>query len=83
MSILGCRTSDTEQAGDRVWSRLLLVEGTSGVGKSTPIDELIRRSVASQPPRKLRTLLHLTKPHTYGPLAARRGRRSVLPWRDR
>ena len=51
------------------WSRVLLVEGTSGVGKSTLIDRLLRRFVALQPPRRLRTLLHLTQAHTYGPRA--------------
>jgi hypothetical protein len=47
----------------------LLVEGTSGVGKSTLIDALIRRHVVSAPPRKIRTLVHLAQSHTYGPLA--------------
>lgn len=55
--------------GNPAWSRLLLVEGTSGVGKSTLIDHLLRRLVADRPPRKLRSLLHLTQAHTYGPLA--------------
>jgi hypothetical protein len=50
------------------WSRALLVEGTSGVGKSTLIDRLLRQFVSRQPPRRLRTLLHLTQAHTYGPL---------------
>lgn len=48
----------------------ILVEGTSGVGKSTLIDALIRRHVASSAPRKIRTLVHLAQSHTYGPLAA-------------
>jgi len=47
----------------------LLVEGTSGVGKSTLVDALIRRHVASSEPRKIRTLVHLAQSHTYGPLA--------------
>jgi hypothetical protein len=47
----------------------LLVEGTSGVGKSTLIDGLIRRHVESCKPRKIRTLVHLAQSHTYGPLA--------------
>jgi hypothetical protein len=51
--------------------KALLVEGTSGVGKSTLIDALIRRHVDSSRPRKLRTLFHLAQSHTYGPLAAR------------
>ena len=47
----------------------LLVEGTSGVGKSTLIDALSRRHVNSAKPRKIRTLVHLAQSHTYGPLA--------------
>jgi GTPase SAR1 family protein len=47
----------------------LLVEGTSGVGKSTLIDALLRRHAQSTPPRKIRTLVHLAQSHTYGPLA--------------
>lgn len=47
----------------------LLVEGTSGVGKSTLIDALICRHAASAAPRKIRSLLHLAQSHTYGPLA--------------
>jgi len=50
-------------------SRVLLVEGTSGIGKSTLLDALVRRYVAERPARKLRTLVHLTQAHTYGPLA--------------
>jgi len=46
-----------------------LVEGTSGVGKSTLIDALIRRHVSSSQLRKIRTLVHLAQSHTYGPLA--------------
>jgi len=49
--------------------KALLVEGTSGVGKSTLIDALIRRHVNSSKPRKIRTLVHLAQSHTYGPLA--------------
>jgi len=59
----------TPNAGNPACSRVLIVEGTSGVGKSTLIDQLIRRYVAGQPARKLRTILHLTQAHTYGPLA--------------
>jgi hypothetical protein len=51
-------------------SRVLLVEGTSGVGKSTLIDALVRRYVGERAVRRLRTLWHLTQAHTYGPLAA-------------
>jgi len=50
------------------WSRVLIVEGTSGIGKSTLIDRLVRRYVAEQPARQLRSFLHLTQAHTYGPL---------------
>jgi hypothetical protein len=49
-------------------SRVLLVEGTSGIGKSALADALVRRYVTSRPPRKLRTLLHLTQAHTMGPV---------------
>jgi hypothetical protein len=63
------RVSKSPIQGDPSWSRLLIVEGTSGIGKSTLIDRLIRRYVAEQPERKLRTVLHLTQAHTYGPLA--------------
>ena len=48
----------------------LLVEGVPGIGKSTLIDALLRRHVASAPPRKLRSLVHLAQTHTFGPLAA-------------
>src|SRR5258708_17595248 len=49
--------------------KALLVEGTSGVGKSTLIDALIRRHVCGSAPRKIRSLVHLAQSHTYGPLA--------------
>jgi hypothetical protein len=49
--------------------KALLVEGTSGIGKSTLIDALIRRHVGTSEPRKIRTLFHLAQSHTYGPLA--------------
>lgn len=49
--------------------KALLVEGTSGVGKSTLIDALIRRHVNSSNTRKLRSIVHLAQSHTYGPLA--------------
>lgn len=49
--------------------KALLVEGTSGVGKSTLIDALIRRHVGSALPRKIRSVVHLAQSHTYGPLA--------------
>ena len=49
--------------------KALLIEGTSGVGKSTLIDALLRRHVAASGPRKIRTVIHLAQSHTYGPLA--------------
>ena len=49
--------------------KALLIEGTSGVGKSTLIDALIRRHVANSAPRKIRSFIHLAQSHTYGPLA--------------
>jgi Cdc6-like AAA superfamily ATPase len=49
--------------------KAMLIEGTSGVGKSTLIDALIRRHVNSSAPRKIRSLVHLAQSHTYGPLA--------------
>lgn len=49
--------------------KALLVEGTSGVGKSTLIDALIRRHAVTASRRKIRSLIHLAQSHTYGPLA--------------
>ncbi|MGC1645259.1 MAG: hypothetical protein WA741_05475 [Candidatus Sulfotelmatobacter sp.] len=49
--------------------KALLIEGTSGVGKSTLIDALLRRHVVNSGPRKLRSVIHLAQSHTYGPLA--------------
>jgi hypothetical protein len=49
--------------------KALIVEGTSGIGKSTLIHGLIRRHAACAQPRKIRTLVHLAQSHTYGPLA--------------
>src|SRR5215831_1546758 len=68
-TIIEASVPKTPLRGDPSWSRLLIVEGTSGVGKSTLIDRLIRRYVAEQPERRLRTILHLTQAHTYGPIA--------------
>lgn len=48
----------------------LLVEGISGVGKSTLIDALLRHHLDSAPPRRIRSLVHLSQTHTYGPLAS-------------
>jgi hypothetical protein len=50
-------------------ARLLLVEGVPAMGKSTLLDRLVRRHVAEAGERQVRTLLHLTQAHTYGPLA--------------
>jgi hypothetical protein len=48
-------------------SKILIIEGTSGVGKSTLIDGMLRKYFSEN--KKIRTLLHLTQAHTYGPLA--------------
>lgn len=48
-------------------ARILLVEGTSGIGKSTLIDALLRKYISEN--RKIRSLLHLAQANTYGPLA--------------
>jgi hypothetical protein len=39
------------------------------MGKSTLLDALARRHVAESEPGRLRTVVHLTQAHTYGPLA--------------
>jgi len=49
-------------------ARIVIVEGTSGVGKSTLIDAVLRKYVFEH--KKIRSLMHLTQAHTYGPLAA-------------
>lgn len=43
-----------------------LVEGTAGVGKSTLITQMVQTYIREQ--AALRTLLHLSQDHTYGPL---------------
>jgi len=48
-------------------ARILLIEGTSGIGKSTLIDALLRKYISEN--KKIRSLLHLTQANTYGPLA--------------
>jgi len=48
-------------------ARILIVEGTSGIGKSTLIDALLREYISKN--KKIRSLLHLTQANTYGPLA--------------
>jgi GTPase SAR1 family protein len=57
--------------------KALLVEGTSGVGKSKLINALIRRHVSSCQPRKVRTPVHLAQSHTYGPLAVPENNRTL------
>ena len=47
----------------------LIVEGVAGTGKSTLVDALIRRHIDSSEPRRIRSFLHLSQSHTYGPLA--------------
>jgi len=51
-------------------SRLLLVEGVPGIGKSTLLDGALRRYVDAEAEGRLRTVVLLAQTHTYGPLAA-------------
>lgn len=55
----------------------LLVEGVPGIGKSTLIDALIRRHIESSDPRRIRSFLHLSQSHTYGPLAPAEDRNTL------
>lgn len=59
--------------------KALLVEGTSGVGKSTLIDALVRQHVEISNPRKIRSLVHLAQSHTYGPLAVGEDKGTLTP----
>jgi len=52
-------------------SRLLLVEGVPGLGKSTTIDGVVRRYVETTSAERIRTVVALAQTHTYGPLAGR------------
>lgn len=52
-------------------SRLLLVEGVPGLGKSTTVDGVVRRYVETTPIERIRTIVALAQTHTYGPLAGR------------
>ena len=45
----GEQFSNAPIVGNPAWSSVLIVEGTSGVGKSTLIDQLVRRYVADIP----------------------------------
>ncbi len=51
-------------------ARMLLVEGTSGVGKSTLIKHLLRKHLLEED--RPRTLLHLSQAYTYFPLVNER-----------
>jgi hypothetical protein len=46
-------------------TRILIVEGTAGIGKTTLLTKLLRRYAGTERPR---TVLHLTQAHTFGPL---------------
>jgi hypothetical protein len=52
-------------------TRLLLIEGVPGIGKSTLVDRLLRHYVANEASGRLRTLVSLAQTHTYGPLVQR------------
>ena len=50
-------------------TRLLLVEGVPGIGKSTILDRMLRIYVEGEAEGKLRTVTSLAQTRTYGPLA--------------
>lgn len=52
-------------------SRVLLVEGVPGLGKTTVVDGVLRRYVEATAPESIRTALALAQTHTYGPLVGR------------
>src|SRR3712207_9512893 len=66
-----------QDAPSTTLSRLLLVEGVPGIGKTTLVDKLLRSYVADTPVEKIRTVLSLAQTHTYGPLAAREDDRTL------
>lgn len=58
-------------------TKILLVEGVPGTGKSTLIGSMIRRYVGGN--KRIRSLLHLTQAHTYHPLSPDESERSPTP----
>jgi GTPase SAR1 family protein len=48
-------------------TRILLIEGVPGIGKTTLINSAVRKYVESS--QRIRSLLHLTQAHTYFPLS--------------
>ena len=61
-------------------TRLLLVEGVPGIGKSTLINSLIRKYVGDT--QRIRSLLHLTQAHTYHPLSPDEPASNLKPERN-
>jgi len=58
-------------------TRLILVEGVPGAGKTTLIRSLIHQYFEHHP--KIRSLLHLTQAHTYHPLSPDERDRNLTP----
>jgi ABC-type dipeptide/oligopeptide/nickel transport system ATPase component len=56
-------------------SKILIIEGTSGVGKSFLADALLRNYITEN--KKIRSLLYLRQAHIYGPLAVDEDRCSL------